>query len=80
MTCDGVNVLGAQIGGRSLKAYVDAQAWAGQSGNLPGQEGAAGLPLVTDGQAPRWAPLSAAAISDFDRRAAALALSLAAAL
>ena len=78
--CDGVNVLGAQIAGRSLKAYVDAQAWAGQTGNLPGQEGAAGLPLVSDGQTPRWAPLSASAISDFDRAAAAAALGLSVAL
>jgi hypothetical protein len=74
--CDGVNVLGAQIAGRTLKAYVDAQAWAAQAGNLPGQEGAAGLPLVTDGQVPRWAPLSASAISDFDRAAAQAALGL----
>ena len=80
VTCDGVNVLCAQIGGRTLKAYVDAQAWAGQSGNLPGQEGAAGLPLVTDGQSPRWAPLTTSAISDFDRSVAGLALSLSLAL
>ena len=78
--CDGVNVLGAQIAGRTLKAYVDAQAWAAQSGNLPGQEGAAGLPLVTDGQSPRWAPLSAAAIPDLNRTVAGLSLALALAL
>ena len=59
---------------------MDAQAWAGQSGNLPGQEGAAGLPLVTDGQGPRWAPLTTSAISDFDRSVAGLALSLSLAL
>ena len=59
---------------------MDAQAWAGQAGTLPGQEGAAGLPLVSDGQTPRWAPLSAGSIADFDRRAAGAALSLSVAL
>jgi len=35
---------------------------------------------VSDGQTPRWAPLSAEAISDFDRRAADAALGLSVAL
>lgn len=36
------------------KKYVDAQAWQGSSGQLPGQGGQAGKLLTTDGTTPSW--------------------------
>lgn len=38
----------------ATKRYVDAQAFAGQSGNLPGQNGSAGKYLQTNGSTASW--------------------------
>lgn len=54
----------------AAKAYTDATAFAMVSGNLPGQTGAAGKVLKTDGATPSWVQLQ---ISDVVALAAQLA-------
>lgn len=70
--CDGSNVFSLAIGGTSIKAYVDAvrayvdqQAWDSQAGILPGQGGAAGRFLKTDGTSPAWAAPTVADLTDY---------------
>lgn len=70
--CDGTNVFSLVIGGTSIKAYVDAvrayvdqQAWDAQAGILPGQGGAGGRFLKTDGVSPAWAAPAVADLSDY---------------
>lgn len=72
VVCDGTNVFSLLIGGTSIKAYVDAvrahvdqQAWDAQAGILPGQGGADGWFLKTDGTSPTWAAPAVADISDY---------------
>ena len=48
----------------ATKAYVDAQAFAGQSGNLPGQAGNAGKFLQTNGTTASWQAVDLTAVSD----------------
>lgn len=49
----------------ATKAYVDAQAFATQSGSYPGQTGNAGKVLQTDGANPSWHQLTIADLSDY---------------
>ena len=78
--CDGTNLAGPTIGGVSIKAYVDAQAWAGATGNLPGQTGSAGKYLQTNGTVPSWVSPVAADISDLAAQVNARAIAFAIAL
>ena len=72
VACDGSNVFSLVIGGTSIKAYIDAvrayvdqQAWDAQAGILPGQGGAGGRFLKTDGTSPTWAAPAVADLSDY---------------
>lgn len=85
--CDATNVFSLAIGGASIKSYVDAvrayvdqQAWAGQAGVLPGQDGNSGKFLRTDGTTPAWTASAVADLSDYasDQAAKAAAASAAA--
>lgn len=49
----------------ATKAYVDLQAWEVSDANLPGQAGAAGKFLQTDGTTPDWVQPEVADISDY---------------
>jgi hypothetical protein len=51
--------------GAATKAYVDAIAWAVNAGILPGQTGAGGKFLTTNGTTPSWAYPTVASISDY---------------
>lgn len=87
VVCDGTNVFSLVIGGTSIKAYVDAvrayvdqQAWDSQAGILPGQGGAGGKFLKTDGTSPSWTAPVVTDISDYasDQAAKSAALTAAA--
>lgn len=56
--CDGTNAYSMGIGGESWKAYVDEQAFAALSGDLPGQAGNGGKVLSTDGTTAAWADVT----------------------
>jgi hypothetical protein len=62
--CDGVGVHVPQIAGLSIKAYVDAQAFAALNGDLPGQLGNAGFFLTTNGAVVAWQQLTTADLGD----------------
>lgn len=49
----------------ATKGYVDAQAFAALSGNLPGQTGSAGDFLKTDGTTASWTAVHVADIADY---------------
>ena len=85
VACDGTNVFELGVNSQGLKAYVDAQAWAGQAGTLPGQTGNGGKLLKTNGTSPNWAALSTSDLTDYatdqaTRAAAAKAFAIAAAV
>lgn len=76
--CDGSDVTGIGFGSLGWKAYVDAQAWAGVAGVLPGQAGNAGKFLKTDGTTPAWTAPATTDLSDIAAyTAASTALSVA---
>lgn len=52
--CDGTDAYTMGVGGGSWKAYVDEQAFAALTGDLPGQTGNAGKMLGTDGTVASW--------------------------
>ena len=54
LICDGTNWRPLGVAGISLKAYVDQQAFAALSGDLPGQPGNSGKVLSTDGTTASW--------------------------
>ena len=83
--CDGSNVFSLALGGSSIKAYVDAvrayvdqQAWDAQAGVLPGQGGAGGRFLKTDGTSPAWVAPAVADLTDYASDQAARAQAAAA--
>ncbi len=65
IACDGAGVFELGVNAQGLKAYVDAQAWSAQTGNLPGQPGNGGKFLKTNGTSPNWAGLSTADLTDY---------------
>ena len=52
--CDGTNAYSMGVSGDSWKAYVDKQAFAALSGDLPGQAGNSGKVLSTNGTVASW--------------------------
>ena len=56
--CDGTDCYSLGINGASWKEYVDAQAFAALSGDLPGQTGNSGKVLSTDGTTAAWADVT----------------------
>jgi len=52
--CDGTNAYSMGVGGDSWKAYVDEQAFAALSGDLPAQPGNSGKVLSTNGTVASW--------------------------
>jgi len=76
--CDGVDCYSLGINGASWKEYVDAQAFAAFSGDLPGQTGNSGKVLSTDGTTAAWADVASrpdfiTASAAADKRAVAFA-------
>lgn len=63
--CDGSAVLPIGVDGVSLKAYVDQQAFAALSGDLPGQAGNADKFLGTNGTVAAWRAITNALITDY---------------
>jgi hypothetical protein len=81
--CDGAGCTTPKIAGLDVKQYVDAQAWNGMTGTLPGQLGAANHILRTDGTNPYWHLPTTAMLADittYTRAREALALAFAVAL
>lgn len=93
--CDGANLKTPGFGGSSLKgyidavrayadtvrAYVDTTAWAANAGVLPGQGGAAGRFLKTDGTTAGWGSPASSDLTDLAafiqaRRGEAIAFAL----
>lgn len=65
VVCDGTNVVPLGFDGESLKAYVDAVAWAYNAGALPAQAGNAGRFVKTDGESAGWAAITVGDITDY---------------
>lgn len=64
VVCDGSGVFRQSIAGLSIRAYVDAQAWATVSASLPAQVGNSGKFLTTNGTTPSWASPTTSSLSD----------------
>lgn len=65
VVCDGSAVLPLGVDGVSIKAYVDQQAFAALSGDLPGQSGNADKFLGTNGTVAAWRAITNALITDY---------------
>lgn len=83
VVCDGANVKTPGYGGASIKDWVTQVAWSYNAGALPGQAGAAGKFVRTDGTAASWQAVTTADITDFatyDSKRLGIAVALAVAL